>query len=77
LDVATLTVRDLADDVYAGLKLVAASRGRSMEAEARDILTRAVDRSTWVNRWIEATADWRGELELPPRSAPRDVEWPE
>jgi antitoxin FitA len=36
--VATLTIRDLDDDVKARLRVVAAENGRSMEAEARAIL---------------------------------------
>lgn len=39
---ATLTVRDLADDVRDRLRIQAAEHGRSMEAEARAILTEAV-----------------------------------
>ena len=39
---ATLTVRGLDDDVKSGLRRLAAAHGRSMEAEARDILRAAV-----------------------------------
>lgn len=39
---AAITVRNLDDDVRDGLRLLAASHGRSMEAEARSILTAAV-----------------------------------
>ena len=38
---AILNIRQLADDVHARLRLRAAHNGRSMEAEARDILGRA------------------------------------
>ena len=38
---ATLNIRNLPDPVHARLRLRAASGGRSMEAEARDILTNA------------------------------------
>lgn len=39
----TLTIRDLDDDVKARLRVRAAHNGRSMEAEAREILAAAVD----------------------------------
>jgi antitoxin FitA len=37
-----LNIRNLPDEVYAGLRVRAAKAGRSMEAEARAILTGAV-----------------------------------
>jgi plasmid stability protein len=40
--VATLTIRNLDDDVKAGLSLRAARHGRSMEEEVRQILKQAV-----------------------------------
>lgn len=39
---ATLTVRDLPDDVHRALRVRAAEHGRSTEAEARAILTETV-----------------------------------
>lgn len=36
---ATLSIRNLPDDVHAQLRMRAARHGRSMEAEAREILT--------------------------------------
>lgn len=39
----TLTIRGLAESVKQKLRIRAASRGRSMEAEVRDILTRVVE----------------------------------
>lgn len=39
---AVLAIRDLDDSVCDRLRVQAASKGRSMEAEARDILSRAV-----------------------------------
>lgn len=39
---ASLTIRNLNDDLKAGLRLQAARHGCSMEQEARDILRRAV-----------------------------------
>jgi len=40
--VASLLIRDLEDDVKLKLRVRAARNGRSMEAEAREILTHAV-----------------------------------
>lgn len=39
---ATLTIRNLPDEVRDALRTRAAERGRSMEAEARELLARAV-----------------------------------
>ena len=39
---ATLTIRNLSDDVKNGLRVRAARHGRSMEAEARELLAAAV-----------------------------------
>ena len=39
---ATLTIRDLDDDVKARLRVRAAEHGRSMEAEARELLAAAL-----------------------------------
>jgi len=39
---ATLTVRNLPDDVHRALRMLAAEHDRSLEAEVRDILTTAV-----------------------------------
>lgn len=39
---ATLTIRNLADEVHAALRVRAAEHGRSMEEEARQALTEAV-----------------------------------
>ena len=38
----TLNIRNLPDEVHSRLRVRAAIRGRSMEAEARDILARSV-----------------------------------
>jgi plasmid stability protein len=78
---ATLTVRSLPDEVYAGLKELAANSGSSMEAEARDILEVGVRRrQSWVGASL---ADLSGPPELSDietpyvrsRDLPRDVEW--
>lgn len=52
---ATISVRDLDEDVAARLKVRAARHGRSMEAEVRAILTETLDRGeddqpTWARR---------------------------
>ena len=40
---ATITIRNLPNEVQQGLRKIAASNGRSMEAEARAVLTEAVE----------------------------------
>ena len=37
----SITIRNLSDEVKQRLRVIAAQHGKSMEAEARDILTRA------------------------------------
>ena len=70
----TLTVRQFDDEVYQGLKAQAAQNGRSMEAEAREVLTAAVTSRLWWSRWVEATEPFRGDdLPVPERSAPREA----
>lgn len=72
---ANITVRNLDDEVQRRLKQRAAEHGRSMEAEARSILTAALIRGGLAQAWVEATEDLRGdELELPERSTPRQVD---
>ena len=68
----TLTVRQLDDEIYQGLKVQAESSGRSMEAEVRDILASAVRGRAWWRRWVRATQALRGDdLPIPSRSGPR------
>lgn len=56
---AILNIRNLPDDVHARLRIRAAKAGRSMEAEAREILTNAVqaeDETLSANalqRWVD------------------------
>ena len=72
---ANITVRNLDDEVQRRLKKRAAAHGRSMEAEARAILTGALARGGFARAWLEATSDLRGpDIELPPRSTPRKVD---
>lgn len=69
---AVITVRNLDDDVQKRLKMRAAAHGRSMEAEARDILTAAVSSNSMIVDWVEAARGLALDLELPERSLPRD-----
>jgi plasmid stability protein len=71
---ATITVRNLEDEVQRRLKRRAAKNGRSMEAEARAILTEAVGSDGFGDDWIALLAPFRGDFELPDRSEPRTVE---
>ncbi len=72
---ANITVRNLDDEVRRRLKQRAAEHGRSMEAEARSILTAALTRGGLAQAWVEATEDLRGdEIPLPERSVPRQVD---
>lgn len=71
---AVITVRNIDDDVQRRLKLRAAAHGRSMEAEARDILTAAVSRSRMITDWVDAAQGLRVELDLPTRTEPREVD---
>jgi antitoxin FitA len=71
---AALSIRNLDDDVRERLRARALSNGRSMEAEARDIITRAVSEPEqpegWVAELIARFAAIGGvELDIPPRSA--------
>jgi len=43
-DMASITIRNLDDDLKAQLRVVAASHGRSMEEEARVIIRQALSR---------------------------------
>ncbi len=68
----TLTIRQLDEDIYQGLKAQAESVGRSMEAEVREILAATVRRRTWWDQWVKATESLRGgQLPVPARSRPR------
>ena len=54
-DMATLTIRNLEDTVVDRLKKEAQANHRSLEAEVRDVLTRAVERPS--RRELRALAD--------------------
>ena len=54
---ASITVRNVPDDVHRALRVLAAQHGRSAEAEIRDILERAVKPAKRV-RLGDALAPW-------------------
>lgn len=73
---ATLTIRNLSDEVRRALKLRAARNNRSMEAEVRAILELSVDNAPrFIDEWLKSADLLRGpEVELPQRSKPREVD---
>ena len=75
---ASITIRNLDDDVKTRLRVRAAERGRSMEEEARLILRDAVDAGETAPRDLaaftrECFAPLGGvELDIPPRGQMRE-----
>ena len=74
---ASITIRNLDDDVKTRLRIRAAGHGRSMEEEARLILREAVDRNAGPENLATAIrarfAPFGGvELEIPPRETMRE-----
>ena len=74
---ASITIRNLDDDVKTRLRVRAASSGRSMEEEARIILRKAVGREAEPENLAsfirECFRPFGGvELELPPRQPMRE-----
>ena len=75
---ASITIRNLDDDVKTRLRVRAASHGRSMEEEARLILGEAVERETAPVKGLgtiihEMFKPYGGvELELPTREPARE-----
>lgn len=73
---ATMTIRNLDDDVKARLRVRAAQHGHSMEEEARSILRAALSTEHKPKTGAALVADIRAlvepfggiELELPPRT---------
>lgn len=64
-----ITIRKLPPDVKQRLRMRAAANGRSMEAEAREILVSAIERSaradiTWIEQLI-AVGEELGGVDLP------------
>jgi antitoxin FitA len=84
---ASITVRNLNDDVKKRLRKQAAENGRSLEAEVREILTRTADLpktpqiKTGLDlfRGIREVVEKYGgvELEIPPRTPMRDLPFAE
>ncbi|RFA09010.1 hypothetical protein B7R54_07075 [Subtercola boreus] len=71
-----LTVRNLDEDVQRRIRLRAAENGRSMEAEARAILSAAVTPNHLVTTWLAAAATLStDEFELPARNLPRPIDF--
>ncbi len=74
---ASLTVRNIDDDIKKRLRIRAAERGRSMEDEVRRILKDAVDRDPPKNLAdlaLEIFGPKQGlELEAHPHVEPRDA----
>lgn len=73
---AAMTIRNLDDEVRDALRVQAAERGRSMEAEVRAILTAAVagrrqSRNALMDLYWASRDDV--EFDLPPREAARDA----
>ena len=83
---ASITIRNLDDDVKTRLRVRAAENGRSMEEEARVILREAVGREDVPAKGLgtaihELFKPFGGvELELPPREPMRAnrpyIDWP-
>lgn len=75
---AQLTIRNLDDDVQAGLRVRAARNHRSMEAEVRALLTLVVRETTGTEENLAAWLRKRlkgleGEVPVPRRSKGRPV----
>ncbi|SDZ16614.1 FitA-like ribbon-helix-helix domain-containing protein [Herbiconiux ginsengi] len=77
---AAIIVRNLDDEVRRRIKERAVANNRSMEAEARAILTSAVSQNRFVDAWLSLTGELRTEgvglpeLALPARSLPRHLD---
>ena len=75
---ASITIRNLDDDVKTRLRIRAAEKGRSMEEEARLILREAVGREEAPEKGLGTAIHERFkplggvELELPPREPMRE-----
>lgn len=75
---ASITIRNLEDDVKTRLRQRAAGHGRSMEQEARLILAEAVDREAAPEKGLGSAINdlfrpfGGAEMQLPPREATRE-----
>lgn len=76
---SAITIRKLPEDAKQRLRMRAAAKGRSMEAEARDILLTALDEPrrvelSWVEQLIEIGEEFGGvELDIPRRAEAADA----
>jgi plasmid stability protein len=74
-----ITIRKLPEDAKQRLRMRAAAKGMSMEAEAPDILLSALDEPRrvdlgWVDQLIELGEEFGGlELDIPPRTEGADA----
>jgi antitoxin FitA len=75
-----ITIRKLPEGAKQRLRMRAAAHGRSMEAEARDILVTALDEPRrvdlgWIEQLMSAAADYGSEqgvsLDIPEREPAR------
>lgn len=71
-------IRKVEDAVYVKIKTMAAAKGRSMESELRDIVTKAAEQIPIprnIAHSIRARVMKHGgiELDLPPREMPRET----
>jgi antitoxin FitA len=71
-------IRKVDDAVYFKIKTMAASKGRSMEAELREIVTKAAAQTPVPRNLIgsiRARIQQHGgiDLEIPPRESPRET----
>ncbi len=74
---ASITIRNLGDDVKMRLRKRAVGHGRSMEAEARAILREAVERKPDARSLADIICSYFGpengvDLDLPPREPGRE-----
>ena len=76
--IASITIRNLDDEVKTRLRVRAAEHNRSMEEEAQLILTEAVGRKPGSRNLADITRAWFGpdngvELDLPRRGPGREL----
>ena len=73
---ATMTVRNIPDEVHRALRLRAAAHGRSTEAEVRDILTKAAmpEERLKIGTELRRFAGTFGGVELDIRRDPAPIE---
>ena len=73
---ASLVIRNIDEGVKEQIRVRGAQNGRSMEAEAREILTSAVKSSrpkTGLGSYLRSISSGVGGLEIPPRGNDRPL----